>query len=193
LRIIYPADAQANEALGKWIMGKIGLVAVKPYRAVGLEDDTGRLVAGVVFNGYNGANVDISVYGPGHLQRRGLRAVFSFAFLQLKATRVTARTTVDNPLHRQDLLKRLGFKYECAAADYYGAAQPGRPRAGHAMVYRMLRQECRWIGGEHGRRTRGTGPKRDGGRASDDESRNRDHAARAEQHQPGNAVGQPHL
>jgi RimJ/RimL family protein N-acetyltransferase len=193
LRIIYPADAQANDALAKWILGKIGLTAAKPYRAVGLEDDNGRLVAGVVFNGYNGANVDISFYGPGYLQRRGLRAVFSFAFLQLKATRVTARTKVDNPLHRDDLLKRMGFKYECAAADYYGPTRPGRPRAGHAMVYRLLRHECRWIGGEHGRRTGGTGPKGNGRSASRNEQGNGGHAARPQQHQPGDAVGQPHL
>jgi RimJ/RimL family protein N-acetyltransferase len=140
MRIIVPHDAAANDAIVKWVMGKLQAPAVKPYRGLGLEDDRGRLVAGVVFNGYNGANVDITVYGPGHIGRRELRAVFGYAFGPLQATRITARTRRKNALHSDKILERLGFRYEAKAVAYYGEG-----RANDAMVYRMLRRECRWI------------------------------------------------
>jgi RimJ/RimL family protein N-acetyltransferase len=183
MRIILPHDAAANDAIVKWVMGKLQAPAVKPYRGIGLEDNRGRLVAGVVFNGYNGANVDISVYAPGHIGRRELRAVFGYAFGALQATRITARTRRKNVLHSAKILERLGFRYEGKAVAYYGEG-----RACDAMVYRMLRHECRWIGEGNGR-TKGARSEGDGRRASADEPRDGYYSSRPEQHQPGHALG----
>lgn len=183
MRIIVPHDAAANDAIVKWVMGKLGEPAVKPYRGIGLEDDRRRLVAGVVFNGYNGANVDITVYGPGYIGRRELRAVFGYAFGALKATRITARTKRKNVLHSKGILERIGFVREGKATAYYGQG-----RANDAMVYRMLRQECRWIGEQHGR-TKGARSESDGRRASADEPRNGYYPSRPEQHESGHALG----
>lgn len=183
MKIIVPHDAAANEAIVKWVMGKLQAPAVKPYRGLGLADDRGSLVAGVVFNGYNGANVDITVYGPGHIGRRELRAVFGYAFGALQATRITARTRRKNSLHSKDILKRLGFIYEGKAVAYYGEG-----RACDAMVYRMLRQECRWIGETSGRP--GTArSQRNGRRPIADEPRNGYYPSRLEQHESGHALG----
>jgi RimJ/RimL family protein N-acetyltransferase len=183
MRIIFPHDAAANDAIVKWVMGKLQAPAVKPYRGLGLEDDRGRLVAGVVFNGYNGANVDITVYGPGHIGRRELRAVFAYAFNALHATRITARTRRKNVLHSGKILERMGFRYEGKAVSYYGEG-----RACDAMVYRMLRHECRWIGEGNGR-TGGARSEGNGRSAIADESRNGYYPSRPEQHESGHALG----
>jgi hypothetical protein len=186
MRIIFPHDAAANDAIVKWVMGKLQAPAVKPYRGIGLADDLGRLVAGVVFNGYNGANVDITVYAPRHIGRRELRAVFAYAFRALRATRITARTTRKNVLHKGKILERIGFRYEGKAASYYGDGYDY-----DAMVYRMLRRECRWIrgSGEGNGRTGGARSEGNGRSAIADEPRNGYYPSRPEQHESGHALG----
>lgn len=178
IKIVRPANPETNRTFADWTMGKIGRKAVPPYRTLAAIEDE-RIVGGVVFNGYNGANVDITVYAPGGLTRNALREVFSFAFHDLKCTRVTARTRPGQaaliagaPLTGpHGIFERIGFVREAVSARYYGNG-----RANDAIVYRMLRSECPWIGGEHGR-ARGTRPKRNRGRADANESRNRDHAS----------------
>jgi hypothetical protein len=185
--IIHPADAATNDAIANWVMGKLGRRAVRPYKAIGLANGDGRLIAGAVFNGYNGANVDLTIYGPGLITRKSLRAIFHYAFDKLHATRVTARTRRKNVLHASGLLLRLGFSFETCAARYYG-----KGRAGDAMVYRMLREDCRWLGGHDGHP--GTArPKRDSRSPSADEPRNGRHAGGLKFHKPGNAAGLPNL
>jgi RimJ/RimL family protein N-acetyltransferase len=190
MKVIYPSNAETNDAIAGWIMGKLGRRAVRPYKALGVLNGDGRLIAGAVFNGYNGANVDMTVYSHsiGLASRSALLAVFRFAFLELKATRVTVRTKRKNALHSSGMLQRLGFSFETCAARYYG-----KGRAGDAMVYRMLREDCRWIGESNGRRTRGAGPERDGGRTNADEQGNGRRSSRPQQRQPSDAARQPHL
>jgi len=192
IRIAFPKDEKTNDAFAKWVMDRLNRPAVRPYRTIAAVDEQGRIVGGVVFNGYNGANVDLTAYAPGLISARAMRIVFRYAFEKLKATRVTARTARG----RQALLggefvgkalERMGFVREAVAVRYYGDG-----RANDAIVYRMLRRECPWIGGKDGF-ARDTRPKRDGGRAGADESRNRDHAGRAEQLQPGDAIRQSDL
>lgn len=147
MKIVHPKNPETNKAFAEWTMDKIGRKAVPPYRTIAAIEDE-RIVGGVVFNGYNGANVDITIYAPGGLTRRALRDVFSFAFHDLKCTRVTARTRPNQkslvagaPLTGPNgLFERLGFVREAVAARYYGNG-----RANDAIVYRMLRSECRWI------------------------------------------------
>jgi hypothetical protein len=187
LKLIYPAGPADNKAIGEWIMKRLGRRAFAPYRALGLVDDAGRLHGGVIFNGYNGANVDLTLVCQVPLQRRWIVQALEFGFTSLKATRLTARTRRTNKIH-VGFLQRLGFKYEGCAARYYGEG-----KANDAMVYRMLRSECRWIGGQNGRRTGAARPQGNRGLPDSNEQRHGHHPARAQQHQPGEPVGQPHL
>lgn len=170
--LFYPRTEDEHERVASWVMKELGVRAAKPYRAMALVGDNQRVVAGVVYNGYNGANVDITVYAPGHLTASAMAAVFRYAFDKLRCTRVTARTRRDNPLHRDQILTRMGFKQEATAPHYYG------PRD-DAIVYRMLRRECPWIGDRDGR-PQGPGPGRYGGGASRDEQGNGYRPERAE-------------
>src|SRR5688572_7578728 len=60
LRLIFPRDTATSDSIAEWVMRNLGWRAVKPYRAIGAIDDRGELVAGVVWNGYNAANVDMT-------------------------------------------------------------------------------------------------------------------------------------
>jgi hypothetical protein len=187
MKLSTPANPATNEAFAKWVMSKLGRPAVKPYQALAVIED-GRIVAGVVFNGYNGANVDITVYAPGRLSRGAIRDMFRYAFDDLQATRITARTrrslrtlAGDWPLAGAGgLLERLGFRCEGIASRYYGTGPKN-----DALVYRMLRSECpKWVGVfDHGR-TGSTGPKEDGGGAGGNEPRNSGHANRPKRAKP---------
>lgn len=178
--ILLPRTKEEKEAVAEWIMGHVGRRAVRPYQCLAAISAEGRIVGGALFNGYNGANVDLTVYGPGLGSRQALRAICHYAFVELRCTRMTARTrrlksslVGDSPLNgRRGILERMGFVFEVCAKEYYGAG-----KAGDAMVYRMTRAECPWIdiGGEIGR-TRGAGSQRDGRSPSHNESRNGYHA-----------------
>jgi len=110
---------------------------------IGLEKD-GELVAGVLYEDYNGANVLMHVAAiPGRkwLNRTFLYICFTYPFVQLDCRRVTGIV----PSTNWDALRfdiHLGFEVEAVLKD----AHP----SGDLMVLRMFRENCRWIGANHG-------------------------------------------
>lgn len=106
-------------------------------RGFAVVREDGRLVAGVVFSGWQPAfsSVELSAVAlSSHALSPGIvRQLGDYAFRQLLANRVWARTSIKN--HRATkLLRHVGFTAEGINADFYG---PGK----HAGMYRMLRRE----------------------------------------------------
>jgi hypothetical protein len=139
-------DDGLNGPGGAWIMQQFKQRAVPPYRALLAVDDAGQAIAGVVFHGYNGANVDLTAWAPTGWTRAMLRVVFGYAFETLHATRITVhvrRGRRYNPLIRggkRAILARLGFTYEATLPRWYGDGE-----INDAHTYRMLRENCPWI------------------------------------------------
>lgn len=129
---------QHREPVAQWVFANLGMRLAKPYDAVGIVRD-GRLIGGVVFNGYNGANVDLTIYGPGCISRRMLEAISRHVFIALQCTRATARTRRDNKL-MHELLPRLGFRPEGTQPRYYGSKKED-----DAVVYGVLARNCPWL------------------------------------------------
>jgi RimJ/RimL family protein N-acetyltransferase len=99
--------------------------------------DDNRLAAGVVFSNWVPAfaSVELSaaVAHSHALSPQIVAALGGYAFGQLQANRVWARTSIKN--HRAiRLLKHIGFTGEAVHADFYGVGR-------HAETYRMLRRE----------------------------------------------------
>ncbi len=112
---------------------------VPPYVAIGGVDN-GELVIGAVFNNWNKANLDISLYGPGAITRGAIRAIYHYVFKQSKATRLSAITRRSNKLMRQKLHK-LGFREEGVSKRYFGPR-----RADDAFRYVLFPQDAeRWM------------------------------------------------
>ncbi|RYG88119.1 MAG: N-acetyltransferase [Alphaproteobacteria bacterium] len=99
---------------------------------MGIEKD-GEIVAGVVFNHFEGADVHVSVAGNGWT-RRFFREVGRYVFDTLKCERMTAITEDEITA---TFAERLGGQHEGMLRNHYG---PGR----HGLIAGILREEWRY-------------------------------------------------
>lgn len=114
------------------------LLFVEGMQGIGLERD-GKLIAGVVYEGYNPYNIFMHVAaipGAHWLTRDYLRAVFRYPFIQLGVQRVTGWVEASNMAARK-FDEHLGFREE---ARLQGAARDG----GDVILYVMWAEECRY-------------------------------------------------
>lgn len=85
--------------------------------AVGLADDAGHLVGGILFTNWNGSDIEVHFYGPGLLKRRIVRLIFYLAARQFDVNRVTIRT---KKKHMARGVTKLGAVYEGTIRRLYG-------------------------------------------------------------------------
>lgn len=86
-----------------------------PFTAIGIETD-GHIVAGVVFNCFEGADVHATVAGHGWT-REFLTAVGEYVFVTLGYERITAQT--EQP-HIVRFAERLGGQLEGLKRNHFG-------------------------------------------------------------------------
>jgi len=134
--IVYGHDA----AVAEWMGGRLDTVFTPPYTALGVADKEGRLIGGLLFNDYNGSNIEVTAYGPGAVTRESVTTMFRYAFVQLGCWRLSARTRRGNHAVRE-LLLRLGFKPEGIRPGYWG-----RSKANDCFLYGLKRTNCKWLG-----------------------------------------------
>lgn len=100
------------------------------------------IIAGVVYHDFHPhfRTVAMSVAAvpkTSWLTRQHLATFFGYPFEQLGCERITSIVARKNK-HAREFNERLGFKYEgCARRGFY---------PDDAMLYGMLKSECRWIG-----------------------------------------------
>ena len=112
---------------------------VAGMKGLGLERD-GELVAGVVYEGYNGVNVWMHVAAaPGRqwMNKEYLRYCFYYPFVEMGCQRVSGSVDASNEDARR-FDEHLGFKQE---AVLQGAAADG----GDVILYVMRREDCRYV------------------------------------------------
>lgn len=122
-----------------------GFAGAGDARSIGLRKD-GALVAGVIFDGFNGRNVWMHVAArPGRdwMTRYYLRACFHYPFVTCGVDRISGYVNESNQQARR-FDEHLGFKEE---ARLKGAA----PDGGDVIIYVMWRQDCRFLGASHGK------------------------------------------
>lgn len=108
-------------------------------QGIGLQKD-GRLIAGVLFDDYNGSNVWMHVAAePGRqwLNREFLFACFTYPFKQLNCKRVSGWVEASNTDARR-FDEHLGFQQEAVLSS---AARDG----GDVIIYRMFKEECKYV------------------------------------------------
>lgn len=129
-----------DDTVAVWAGEQLGVVFQQPYTAFGFISND-KIKGAVVFNDYyRGGNVGITYVGRHSFGKQQIGFMCGFAFDELKATRVTARTRRSNALMRR-LLPRFGFQFESTQKRFYG------PEKGDdALVYVMFRQHAeRWL------------------------------------------------
>lgn len=115
-----------------------GLMRAEGMAAIGWERD-GVLVAGAVFEGYNGRNIWVHLAardGGGHWLTRGfIRATMCYVFQVCGCARLSAWVAEGNARSRR-FTERFGFRQEARLA---GAAKDG----GDVLIYVLTREACR--------------------------------------------------
>jgi len=105
---------------------------------IGLKRD-GKIVGGVAYDGFNGANINIHVASDGSrswLNREFLWYVFYFPFVELGCKRVTGVVPSYNEgaIHFDE---KVGFEFETTLKD----AHP----KGDLLIYKMTPDKCKWL------------------------------------------------
>ena len=127
------------ERIHGFVSGFTPINRVSGSQGIGLEKD-GRLVAGVIYEGFNGVNVWMHVGAePGKrwMTKAYLRACFLYPFAQLGCRRVSGFVEAWN-MDARRFDEHLGFRQE---AMLQGAASDG----GDVILYVMRREECRYV------------------------------------------------
>ena len=124
--------------VGPWVCEKAGGTWT-PNRgtAIGKLNDAGELVAGVLYEDFNGAQVVAHIRGDGDwASREYLRVIFDYPFNQLKVKRITVPISSVNS-KAINLVEKMGFQLECKLMQ----ATPD----GDMHIYRMFRDECKYL------------------------------------------------
>ncbi|MFJ0379149.1 GNAT family N-acetyltransferase [Bordetella bronchiseptica] len=126
------------EVVGPWVASRVG----KPYvpgtcSAIGRVVN-GKIVAGVLYEEFNGTNVFCHIAGDGRgwLSRNFLSIIFDYPFRQLKVKRITGVVASSNEAARK-FDEHLGFELE--------AILLGAHPDGDLLVYKMTADKCRWL------------------------------------------------
>lgn len=110
-----------------------------PSEAIGLERD-GRVVAGILFEDWNGASIFAHMAIRERITRKFLWAVADYVFRQLGCRKMIAPVASTNT-RMAKLAVHLGFVLEAIIAD----ADPD----GDTLVFTMTKAQCRFLGGQY--------------------------------------------
>ena len=102
-----------------WTYAAFKLFPVPVIKALGVVNEDGFLVGGILFQNYNGVNVNLSYYGPGTVSGGIVRAISRICISELHV----ARLTIIVPKKNKRLLRsvqRFGFRLEGVQRRFYG-------------------------------------------------------------------------
>jgi hypothetical protein len=130
-----------NERLGPWLCERQEGASWFPGcgEVIGLETDEGEILAAVLFDEYNQANVNMHVAAvPGRrwMTREYLWYCFYYPFVELGCKRITGIVPASN-LEARRFDEHLGFTLEATLKD----AHP----QGDLLLYVMRKENCRWL------------------------------------------------
>ena len=131
--------------IGPWVCHRTGGSYVEQdSQTIGLVRN-GELVAGVLYDHYNGRSIAMHVAAIGKfwMTRQYLHACFHYPFIQLGVNKILGLVDSTN-LAAQKFDEHLGFKAEAIIKD----AAP----QGDLIIYSMTAADCRFLGETNGRK-----------------------------------------
>lgn len=129
------------DLVGPWVSEKTGGTWTKGRGTAIGKIQEGKLVAGVLFEDWNGANIICHIAGDGNWATKGfLHLIFHYPFNQLGVKRMTAPIAASNA-KSINLVTKMGFTLECTLAQ----ANPD----GDVHIFRMFREECKYLRGKY--------------------------------------------
>lgn len=129
--------------VGEWVADRVqGFFEWPVAEAIGLERD-GKIVAGVIYEHWNGKSVHVHLAIEGPVTREFLWVIADYPFRQLKAYKLIAPILATNA-RMVKLALKLGFRREASIQD----AHPD----GNILLFTMLERDCRLLKGQYGKR-----------------------------------------
>lgn len=92
-------------------------------------------VAGVVYDGYNGAIIHAHIWIGGKPSREWMAAIFDYPFNRCEVNKIIGQVCSDN-LDAIRLDEHFGFVREAEVENYY-------PSGASLLVYTMTKEQCR--------------------------------------------------
>ncbi len=138
---VYSIIDNDHERVGQWIHARSAGFYRPGSTCVGLTR-RGELVAGVMYDNFNGCSIVASIAIDGPITRKWLWFIFAYPFLQLNVNVIIGLISSNNTKSIR-LVERMGFT---AAADL-----PHADPSGLLCIYTMHRDDCRFIRGAYGR------------------------------------------
>lgn len=128
-RLIFGHDAE----IAAWAFRTFQRIPTPCVMAIGIIDPAGAVKGAVLFQEWNGCNIELSWFGPNTVTRGILRQVMTVVLDKFNVQRVTVRTMRRNKALVRSLPK-LGWKYEGMMPGFYGPA-----RGDAAVVFGLYR------------------------------------------------------
>lgn len=119
--------------MARFVSEDLGFGLCPPYAAIGIERD-GKIVAGVLLNHFEGADVHVTAAGKGWT-RAFFRALGDYVFNQLGCERMTAVTEQQSVARYAE---RLGCRREGVMRSHFGHERDG-------IVLGVLRAEWPFV------------------------------------------------
>lgn len=111
------------------------------YSYIGFIEDN-NILGGLLFSDYDGHNifVHLALDTPRVCQRRFIKMMFSYCFIQLKCSRMTAMC-VNGYTRNERLLKGVGFTKEGVIRKVMKV----KDKFVDSAIYGILKEECKWV------------------------------------------------
>ena len=131
----------AGHSIGEWVAKKIGgIYSSLESQAMGLERD-GKLIAGIIYEDWNGASIVCHLAIEGRITREFLREISDYAFIQCKVHKVIAPVNSSNA-KSEHFIRNMGFVEE-------GRLRDAHPQ-GDVVIYTLTKQDCRFLRERYG-------------------------------------------
>lgn len=127
----------SGQIIGDWVAARLGTV-YDPHGpdAIGLRQGE-TVLAGVIYENWNGASIMAHIAVAGPLTRRFLFAVFHYPFEVCGVRKIICPVPASNSRSRR-LAEHMGFSVEATLAD----AHPD----GDLLLYTLTKSACRFLG-----------------------------------------------
>lgn len=124
-----------DEHVARWLFNYLQCRHYTYDRAIGLLDKDGNLLGAVLFQNWNGPNIELSYYGKSTLTLGVTRCLARYILSEFDPARLTLITSKRN---RQLMraLQRLGFRLEGTQRCYYGKRDCNRNTGVRFVAFR---------------------------------------------------------
>lgn len=141
---------ESGEKIGYWVAGKIdGSYFAEKSQALGLVRD-GEIIAGVIFENFNGRSLVAHMAATGRLTPAYLGAIFDYAFNVCGVEKAICPVAETNT-RSVGLVVNMGFAEEARIKD----ASP----QGDVLIYTLTKQNCRFLGDRYGKKLTTSAPR----------------------------------